>query len=231
MEEPSIHEQSAAYALHALPENETLAFEEHLSACTVCMAELDSLRTAAAALAYASDRPTPSADLRRRILERVRTDPTRSPVLLLRRRLALPAAAAVAATVAIVLGVWASLLHDSLARERARRAADSRAVAVLSSPGARRYPLIGARGSLAVAPGGEAALVVSLRPAPGGKSYEAWVVAGGEPQPAGVFSGGGRTTLALTRRVPRGARVAVSLERAGGVLTLTGTLLFGAQTA
>ena len=56
MEEPSIHEQSAAYALHALPENETLAFEEHLSACTVCMAELDSLRAAAAALAYPEEK-------------------------------------------------------------------------------------------------------------------------------------------------------------------------------
>src|SRR5439155_23844870 len=179
------------------------------------------------ALAYAADRPSPSPDLRRRLLERTRTEPASVAVVPLRRRIAIPAAAAVAAAAAIVLGVWASSLHDSLALERARRAAESRAVAVLSSPGARRYPLIGAQGTLAVTPAGEAALVVSsLRPAPGGKSYEAWVVAGGEPQPAGVFSGGGRTTLALTRRVPRGARVAVSLERAGGVPRLTGTLLF-----
>jgi anti-sigma-K factor RskA len=136
------------------------------------------------------------------------------------------------AAAAIVLGAWAFSLHESLARERAARAAEARIAAVLSSPGARRYPLIGAHGTLAVAPDGGAVLAVSsLSEAPRGKSYEAWVVARGVPQPAGVFSGGGAMTIALTRPVLRGARVAVSLERAGGVPRLTGTLLFGAQTA
>ena len=84
-----------------------------------------------------------------------------------------------------------------------------------------------------VAPGSEAALVVArLAEAPRGQTYELWVVQGDRPRPAGLFRGGGdRTVVALTRRVPRGAQVAVSLEPAGGVDEFSGTLLFGAQTA
>lgn len=231
MEDSSIHEQSAAYALHALPADEALAFEEHLRACTVCMAELGSLRSAAAALAYAAGEESPSPKLRGRVLMQVRARPSRAPRLRL-QRWTIPAVATAAAAAAIALALWAASLDHSLARERTARTADAQTLAVLASPEARRYPLIGERGMLAVAPGGRAVLVVSrLDSAPGGKSYEAWVVTGGEPQAAGVFEGGGRSTVVLTRRVPRGARVLVSMERAGGVPRLTGMVLFGAETA
>ena len=85
-------------------------------------------------------------------------------------------------------------------------------------------PLTGAKGSVVVS-GGSGALVVSdLAPAPAGKTYEAWVVQGGHATPAGTFTGGRRTIVfRLTRALPAGAIVAVTLERAGGVDQPTNT--------
>ncbi len=77
-----------------------------------------------------------------------------------------------------------------------------------------------------IAPGGNAALVVrSLPSAPSGKAYEIWVIEGTQPAPAGLFDGGPASVVALTRPVPAGARVAVTLERSGGVAQPTGQLL------
>ena len=80
-------------------------------------------------------------------------------------------------------------------------------------------PLTGASGSVVVGAGGNAALVVlNLVSAPAGKTYEAWVIEKGKALPAGTFGGGGRTiVIHLTRSLPAGAIVAVTLERAGGV--------------
>jgi anti-sigma-K factor RskA len=62
-------------------------------------------------------------------------------------------------------------------------------------------------------------LVVRQLPvAPAGKTYEAWVIENGKALPAGTFDGGGRTiVIRLTRALPAGAIVAVTVERAGGV--------------
>jgi anti-sigma-K factor RskA len=79
--------------------------------------------------------------------------------------------------------------------------------------------LNGAAGSVIVGRGGAGELVVAhLAPAPAGKTYEAWVVQGKAARPAGLFAGGGATTVVhLTRPVPRGSIVAVTVEQAGGV--------------
>ena len=233
MVEPGeIHEHAAAYVLDALDEDDERGFEEHVGRCTVCAEELDSLRSAAAALAFAAEAPPPPAELRARLLARAHSEAPAN-VVSLRRRVAVPALAAIAAAAAIALAVWAAGLSSSLDRERSARRDEARVISVLTSAGAARYPLAGARGELVVAPAGEAVLVVSgLATAPAGKTYEAWVVSGGEPQPAGLFPGGDRRSLvALTRRVPPGAQVAVSIERAGGVERLTGSPVFGARTA
>ena len=110
---------------------------------------------------------------------------------------------AFAACAAIGLGIWNISLHHRL--DHAQEAL-------------RGVPLTGAKGSVVVS-GGSGALVVSdLAPAPAGKTYEAWVVQGEHASPAGTFAGGGRTiVIRLTRDLPAGAVVAVTLERAGGV--------------
>src|SRR6476659_5380128 len=50
-----------------------------------------------------------------------------------------------------------------------------------------------------------------IESAPASKTYEAWVIAGKTPQPAGLFRGGsGCSPLVLTQRVPKGATVAAT---------------------
>jgi anti-sigma-K factor RskA len=204
MDREALHELTAAYVLDALDPSELEAFEEHLATCARCREEIAELSTAASALAYAVPAVSPPPALRGRILEAARAE--RPNVVALRPRWAVPlaAAAAIAACAAVGLGVWNVSLHDQLN--------GSQRQALL------RIPVSGASGSVVVASGGAAALVVSkLVAAPAGKTYEAWVIQGKAVLAAGLFHGGESTTIVtLSRPVPAGAHVAVTVEPAGG---------------
>jgi anti-sigma-K factor RskA len=201
MERTGIHELSAAYALDALDGDERREFEEHLTHCAECREEVASFQEAASALAYQAEMAPPPPALKDRILEQARRE--RSNVVPLKRRWAFPAAAtvaAVAACAAIGLGVWAASLHDQLGQRP------------------EAVPINGASGSVIVTAGNDATLLLKgLEPAPAGKTYEAWVIEDNRPVPAGTFAGGGQVAFQLTRKVPDGAIVAVTLEPAGGV--------------
>jgi anti-sigma-K factor RskA len=213
MEHTEIHELSAAYALDALEPDRRAEFEEHLLRCAECREAVSLFQETAAALAYGVETPPPPAALGRRIMEEARRE--RPNVAPLRPRWVFPATAtvaAVAAAVAIGLGIWTAVLNNRL---------DSRPEALA---------LKGTNGSLIVSPAGEGTLVVDeLAPAPPGKTYEAWVIADGDPQPAGTFAGGGKVALALTHKISDGAVVAVTVERAGGVQEPTTTPLFSSE--
>jgi anti-sigma factor RsiW len=219
----SDHELVALYALDALDADETAAFEEHLAGCAECRSELDSLRATAASLAFAVEGPAPPRALGEVIVERARRE-RQENVFALGPRRALRALAAVAVAAALVLAVWAASLHRTLVHERS---AHDRLVRLLAAPDARKVALAGADGSLVVARDGQAALVFrSLPPAGSGKTYEAWVVEGSTPKPAGTFSG---STVLLSRRVPPGATVAVTRERSGGAEKPTLPILYHAR--
>jgi anti-sigma-K factor RskA len=217
MERNGVHELTASYALDALDDDESRAYEQHLAGCESCREELTSLQEAASALAYAAPPATPPDSLRARILEQARAE--RGIVVPLRRRWApraLGAAAAVAACAAIGLGVWAATLRSSLDDTRSALSKERAAAQVLADPAARRSPVSGASGTLAVAPDGTAVLALQrIPPAPSGKTYEAWVLQGRTSRPAGLFRRAG--PVLLQRDVPRGSVVAVTVERAGGV--------------
>ena len=86
-----------------------------------------------------------------------------------------------------------------------------------------------ARATLVVSSSREAVLVLRhLAPAPAGRAYEAWIVDHGRVAPAGLVRG---SVLPLTRRVPAGAAVLVSLEPAGGSSQPTGPVVLKAETA
>jgi anti-sigma-K factor RskA len=210
MERTGIHELSAAYALDALGADEREEFEEHLTHCPECREAVASFQETASALAHHVDMPPPPPSLRDRILEQARRE--RPNVAPLRPRWVFPATAtvaAVAACAAIGFGIWAAALNNRLGQRP------------------EAVGLSGANGSLIVSPAREGTLVVrNLDPAPAGKTYEAWVIKGGTPLPAGTFTGGGRVAFVLTRPVPDGAIVAVTLERAGGVAKPTTMPLF-----
>ena len=202
MTNEELHDLTAAYALDALEADDVRAYEQHLAACERCQEELASLSAAAGSLAYAVLPAEPPPALRERILQTARAERPNVVPLHPRTR-PLAAIAAVAACAAVGLGVWNVLLHNDLNNAEALRSVS----------------LTGASGSVVVGAGGSGALVVSDLPAaPAGKTYEAWVIENGKARPAGTFGGGGRTiVIRLTRALPAGAIVAVTLERAGGV--------------
>ncbi len=211
MEQELIHDLVAAYALDALDDSERREFEEHLAGCEQCSEELGGLKDAAAALAYVPEGPAPPAALRERVLAQIHGE--RAPnVVVLRRRVALPAVGfgAVAAAAAIVLAVWASGLSNSLDRKNA-------AIGVLADPSAKHMPL-GVSNQIVVAPNGKAVLVSGLSRAPRGKTYELWVISSGAARPAGLFGGKSGAPVLLSRRVPKGTQVGLSIERSGGSL-------------
>lgn len=234
MEPGNVHELTAAYALDALDADEAGAYEAHLGRCERCRSELAALSEAAAELAWAVDTPPPPARLRGAILDAAAAERV-NVVPLSRRPWVLPAAAAaaaVAACAAIGLGVWAGALSHSLSSERSARANETTALAILADASSRRIPLSGRGGVVAVDPAGRGVLVVRRLPrAPSGKTYEAWVIPrGGSPEPAGLFQGGSvQTVVRLRGSVPRGAVVAATVERAGGVTSPTQTPFLSAR--
>ena len=234
METHDVHRLTASYALDALDPHEEAEFEAHLSGCPPCREELAALRETAALLAYGAEAAPPAPALRERILAQARAE--RPNVVPLRPRWALPAAlatAAAAACVAIGLGVWATSLSSQLEQERDARADEGEAIAVALDPNAEHFRVQGADGTLVVAEGGQAALVlVDLEPPPAGKVYEAWVSADGEEMlPAGTFEpGSGRSVVRLTRPVPARGLVAVTVEPGGGSEQPSGSPIMVVET-
>jgi anti-sigma-K factor RskA len=224
------HDLLAAYALDALDDDERERFERHLADCEECTDQLAMLREPVAALAYAAEGPVPRNELRDRIIEGARAEPRAAVIKLPRRNWALGAVAAVAAAaacLAIGLGFWANSLSNSLDRERNANSKLDK----LFKENATAKPLIGANGSLIVSRNRQGAIrVCGLPNAPSSKTYEAWVITGNSPVPAGVFPGGsGCRTVFLTEPVPNKATVAVTLERAGGATSPTLPILFRAE--
>lgn len=218
-----LHELTAGYALDALDPDERSRYEEHLASCERCRAELQGFWQVAGALGRAAGGPAPSPALRERILAQARSE--RTNVVPLRQRFApraLSAVAAVAALVAVALGVWSLALSRELGDANEERA-------VLGDPNARTISSAGGEANLVVTPTGDAALVVRrLAPAPAGKDYEIWVIADGTPQRAGLFERPG--VAVLSRKVEPGQTVAVTLEPDGGLDEPSGSPLFTAST-
>ena len=223
--ETGIHELTAGYALDALDPEERRAYEAHLPGCERCQEELAAFWETTEALAVAASGPEPSADLGRRILTEVRAEPPQVVPFEPRRRRAIPvlaAAAAVAAVIAIGIGLWASSLSSKLDDTRAALERERATAEVLVDPAARTVSLQAGQGRLVIDPQGQAVLVLDgLDPAPAGKTYEIWIVPGGDialANRAGLFPGRDGTEIeGLDGIVRNGDVIAVTMEKAGGV--------------
>ena len=229
MNDGSPHELSAAYALDALDADELEAYETHLAGCDRCRDDVASFRATASALAYDVDLPPLPETLEHRIIAAARAE--RPNVVPLRQRLAIPAAAlsAVAAVAAIAIGIWAIHLSNSLDHQRQIRKDQKSVIDVLSD--CTRTPTQGSSGAICVAPTEKAVLIADSLPAASpDKTYEAWVITGKRVQPAGLFRGGaGRKYVLLTKPLRAPAKVAVTLEKRGGVTAPTTAILLQAE--
>jgi anti-sigma-K factor RskA len=188
-----LHDLTAAYAMDALEPDEAEAYERHLSQCAECRDQLAELNETAAALAFGAVAPAPPAHLRTSILDAAAAERANVVPLLRRRWVARGLAVGAAAAACIVVGLTVALTRPSHTH-------------VVTA-------------SVVLGPNRTATLHVSgLAAAPRGKTYEAWVIpaGGGAPRPAGLFPGGGSTTVRLRGTVPRNAVVAVTRERAEG---------------
>ena len=200
------HDLTAAYALDALDPDEAEAYERHLTQCEECREQLAELNETATNLAFAAVAPAPPARLRASILDAAAAERSNVVPLLRRRWVARGLAVAAAAAACIAVGLAVSLSQSSPTKLTA---------------------------SVVLGPNRTATLHISgLSAAPSGKTYEAWVIPkGGAPRPAGLFPGGGSTTVHLRGTVPRNAVVAVTRERAGGASTPTPPVLFSTPPA
>lgn len=216
--EAGAHELTAAYALDALEPEERHAFEAHLATCLSCQEEIAMLREATDALAIAASGPEPGSALRDRILADVQAEPqVVVPFERPRRRTLAPvlgAAAAVAAVVALAIGLWAAQVSSDLDDARTALERERAAGVVLADPSARTVALASGEGRLVVADDGRATLVLDeLGAAPEGMMYALWIVEDGTPNAAGLFPGRDGTDLvALDGMVDAGDVVAVTVE-------------------
>jgi anti-sigma-K factor RskA len=216
MEADTVHDLTAAYALDALDPEDAREYEVHLARCERCREELAELSQVAGALAFASEAPAPPPELRARILQEAARE--RDNVVPLRRRWLRPvaAAAAIAASAALGLGLWAASLSGKLDDAERSLARQQRVAEIVATADSRKIAFN--RGTLIVARGGEAALVLrNLERAKPGRTYEAWVAkTGSMPRPAGLFEGGEVVAVPLDQPVPEGAVVMVTEEPDGG---------------
>jgi anti-sigma-K factor RskA len=135
----------------------------------------------------------------------------------------LGATAAIAAAVAIGLGIYSITLGNELDDTRAALSTQEDVTAVLADPSATSVAMAAGAGRLVVAGDGSAVLVLDdLSVPPAGKTYQAWVVEGKTPAPAGTFAQeDGHAIVPIPQPVPDGAVVAVTIEDDGGASTPT----------
>ena len=242
------------YAVGALDGDDLVRFEAHLrEGCAECAAVLRASAEAFVALAGEATPMIPPAQVRDALLRRVdASSRPRRPRFGWMRWAVATAAAAIAAA-AFTGGVVASRyekrigvivremsqLRDQVRREQALlrdEVARARAVALLLRDPATRVVALNGLPAAPSASGrvvwhetaGGQLYVSGLPPAPAGKTYEVWTIAGPAPKPAGLFDVDARGTASVPVAPVDDGPVkvfAVTLEPAGGVPAPTGPMV------
>ncbi|MFE4449774.1 anti-sigma factor domain-containing protein [Streptomyces sp. NPDC056796] len=234
MSTAELHTLTGAYALHALPEDERLAFERHLGACEACAQEVRELSATAARLGLAVS-ATPPPALRARVLREittVRQEPpphgrsTRSGASPGRagRWSTYALAACVAAAAAFGgVAVWQNQVAQDARQETDRAQQHNEQVArVLTARDATTRAADlggGARGTVVVSQSVNRAVLLTsdmARP-PGGKVYQLWFDDGGTMRSAGLMNPS--TTddaVLLDGPVDQASGMGITVEPAGG---------------
>ena len=247
-----------AYAVGALDGDDLVRFEAHLrDGCAECEAVVRASTDALAALAAEATPTIPPAHVRDALLRRVDASSRPRPARFRWVLWGATTAAAVALAAVFAGGVVASryekrlgviaretaLLRDQMRREQAtlrQEVTRAREVAVLLRDPATR---VVALNGLAAAPDASGRIVwhektggqlyvAGLPPAPAGKVYELWTIAGPAPRPAGVFAVDERGSASIPVAAVADGPVkvfAVTVEPAGGVPAPTGPMVLASK--
>ncbi|MEA2449670.1 MAG: hypothetical protein QOG63_1602 [Thermoleophilaceae bacterium] len=184
-------EDVGAYLLGALGDDESEAFERHLSICHVCQDELQHLMTAADALPRSVEQFEPPPSLKVALMEQVyaEAEPDKVPKRSFAERLGFtrgggllrPQFAALAAALLIV-GVLAGVGISSLGGD----SGGSTSRSVVASVDTTR---IGAgQATLDISNGGAALRVSGMPQPPAGRVYQVWLDRGGKIEPGPLFT-------------------------------------------
>ncbi|MET9616945.1 anti-sigma factor [Kitasatospora indigofera] len=236
-----LHTLTGAYAAHALPEAESLAFERHLAQCPACALEVQEFRAALARLGAAEATPVPP-ELKLRVMAGIGSVRQLGPGGPLdehepasgdsRGRLARSwPKFALAASVAVALGLGGVAVNEHRQAGRADQQAaqlQQQAAAfssLLTAPDARTRTATAGSGVGTVvwseSLGQAGFLAAGLPDLPKDKVYELWFNDSGTMRPAGLLP---TTTgsLMLTGGIDGAAGVGVTVEPAGGSPAPTG---------
>jgi anti-sigma-K factor RskA len=210
-------DELAAYSIGALEDDAAAAVAAHLRTCAACRADVEAYEQTAWRLAE-SVAAEPPAHMRAAVVERAHADrPVRprsglAAVIDLFRR-PIPAFVPVALALAVVVAVagYAGARRDAERYAGALVGVQNARVVALA-PSAERPA---ARGALVLPSNGTLPyLILDLPAAPSGKTWQAWVIRGESPLPAGIS--GDVEVIFLTVPLQPGDVVAVTLEAAGG---------------
>lgn len=224
-------EDTGAWVLGALGEDDAQRFADHLPGCAACLREVGELQTVADVLPMASPQLAPPPALKARIMSVVEGEaellrltgpeadraPRRRPQPWWRRRLG----------VALALGCAVLAVGIGVAVGVSSGGSDVREIAAATKPG-------GATVDVAVADDGHGELRLTHMPnAPSGRVYQVWTVTGkGAPQPTRTLftvPRDGDTTVAIDADLDGVDQVLVSDEPPGGSTAPTGSVVIGAQ--
>ncbi|MGW7369571.1 anti-sigma factor [Streptomyces sp. NPDC054841] len=226
------HAAVGAYVLHALPDTERRAFEEHLASCDACRAEVAQLSATTARLGQAVA-AEPPADLQRRVLERIAVTP-QDPIVPRQagvrgrdtgRRLLQLALAACLALAAVLGGVavWEYQAAEEARSELAQAEERYAGVAdILAAPDVELHTQTlsdGTTGTIAVSRSADAAAFIASRipPLPADKTYALWFSDDGTFRPAGLVSGvEAQEMQMLDGPVNQATAVGITVEPIGG---------------
>ncbi|MFI6027958.1 anti-sigma factor [Amycolatopsis magusensis] len=222
-----LHTMTGAYALDALSEPESAAFERHLADCDACSAEVRELRATAARLG-AAVAVNPPAQLKQAVLAHiagVRQAPPSTPPPVTRQRrkrgtvVALLGAAA-AAVVAVALGV-ASVGDEAPRVDLAQPQMDPIG-AVLTAPDAATLRDPDDEGGTTVvlshSQGKAVVLPANLPSLDASRVYQVWLIGSAGPQSAGLLQPGAQQRMRpiVTDLAAGTDRVGITAEPAGG---------------
>lgn len=208
-----------AYALGALPENERRELEGYMTLHPELRAEVEELSSIANTLAFSTTEYEPSPELRRNLMNVVKSEAREEPagqtsaLSRLRGYLSLrtlvPAALAL---VTVALLGWNVLLQSEIGdlqgELQERQTFAMQGTGAASNTSAEVVELEGNR-SIVTAE--------NMPSPPEGKTMQIWVIQDGTPQPAGTFEpGSGPMATAIEGSLEKAEAVAITVEPEGG---------------